>query len=134
MIVVDSSVWIDWFRDEDVPAVRFLDSAIEDTDAIIIGDLVLVGILQGARHDLHAAKMERFLRRFRYVALCDPNLTIKAASNFRRLRSLGVTIRKTPGLIIATYCIENDHERLQSDRDFKPFQRYLGLKLTGPGA
>lgn len=129
MILVDSSVWISYFRAEDKPVVHQLRS-IKNTTQILVGDLILLEILQGARNEHHASAIEQYLRTFRTVPLLDPHLAARAAGNFRYLRQLGVTVRKTADTIIATFCIENDHELLQQDRDFLPFSTHLGLRLA----
>jgi predicted nucleic acid-binding protein len=128
MIVVDSSVWIANLRDADTSAVRLLE-AIENPGDIIVGDIVLLEVLQGTRDERHAERLERRMRQFRVVQFLDDRLASRAANHFRQLRSLGITIRKTNDLIIATYCIENDHHLLHEDRDFVPFARHLGLKV-----
>lgn len=125
MIVVDSSVWIDWFNRTPTSQVAKLRN-FSETDKILIGDLVLVEVLQGARGDAQADAIERFLRRFNQTSLTSPKLAPQAARNYRILRSRGITIRKTIDVIIATFCIENRHHLLHDDRDFEHF-RPLGL-------
>lgn len=129
MIVVDSSIWIDWIR----VGTGQIDTRSwmgRDPTEILLGDIVLLEVLQGARDDALAQSIERQMRRFRIVPMLDGHLASKAAANYRRLRSLGITIRKTPNVIIATYCIENDHLLLQRDRDFAPMAEHLGLRLA----
>lgn len=125
MIVVDSSVWIDWFNRSPTRQVLQL-RQLADTDQILIGDLILIEVLQGARSDLQAERIERLLRQFHHVTLSAAQLAPKAARNYRILRSLGRTVRKTIDVVIATYCIENGHHLLHDDRDFEHF-RPLGL-------
>lgn len=127
MIVVDSSVWIDNIRNLDVDHVRKLGSI--RNQEILVGDLILLEVLRGARNDAHAAKLQQHFGRMRMVAMLTPTLLPAAAQNYRYLRSLGITIRKLTDLIIGTYCIENGLALLQSDRDFMPMARHLGLKL-----
>jgi predicted nucleic acid-binding protein len=127
VIVVDSSVWISWFRGKHSRGVHALQS-ISDTDRILLGDIVLLELLQGARGDANAARIERVMREFTIVGMVTTPLVVAAAANYRRLRSRGITIRATTDVIIATYCIENDHELLHEDRDFAPFASHLGLK------
>ncbi len=127
MIVVDSSVWIANLREVDSVETRFLWS-MDDPDEIVVGDIVLLEVLQGARDAIHAAKLEQHMREFTVVPFLDQRLATKAAGNFRTLRSLGVTTRKTADLIIATFCIDGEHALLHSDRDFAPFVHHLGLK------
>jgi predicted nucleic acid-binding protein len=127
MILVDTSALIDWFRDSDDERSGLLDT-IEDTDRILICDIVLLEMLQGARDDIHAARIQKALLRFGNVNVLDWNLAIRAAENYRRLRGLGITIRKTNDLIIGTWCIENDVPLLHNDRDFIPMVQHLGLR------
>lgn len=128
MIVVDSSVWIGQLRNRDTDSVRWL-RAIENPDNILVGDLVLLEVLQGARDDRDAARIERSMRSFKLAAMLDDKLATRAAANYRYLRRKGVTIRKTADLIIGTFCLWGDHELLHDDRDFAPLARHLGLKL-----
>ena len=132
MIVVDSSVWIDHLNDHPTPEVRRL-RALVGREAILVGDLVLLEVLQGMRNERDAALVERALRRFDVVAMLDPDLASLAAANYRLLRSLGVTVRKTADLVIGTFCIERGHALLHSDRDFLPMQAHLGLRAVDVG-
>jgi predicted nucleic acid-binding protein len=125
LIVVDSSVWIGHLRNLDTRAVRALRS-IEDPDTIIVGDIVLLEVLQGARNQARATRIENDLRRFQIEPMLDDNLAIRAARNYRTLRERGVTIRKTIDVIIATFCLERNHALLHDDRDFDAFVA-LGL-------
>lgn len=128
MIVVDSSVWIAQLRDAETDAVRRL-HAIDDLDTILVGDLVLLEILRGARDDAHAARIERALRRFAIAAMLDDALAVEAARNHRILRRLGMTIRRAADLVIGTFCIAHGHTLLHADRDFDPMARHLGQSV-----
>jgi predicted nucleic acid-binding protein len=128
MILIDSSVWIDHFRDAPTEKVRFLRSL--DEDHVLVADLVLLELLQGARDDRHAARLASQLDVFETVSVAGPDLAVIAARNFRHLRAKGITIRRTVDLLLATYCIVHGHELLQQDRDFLPFSTHLGLKLA----
>lgn len=129
MIVADSSVWIAAFRGEKSPQTDFFREAVENRN-VLVGDLILLEVLQGARDDRHAAFLERAMRRFDVVSMLDAQLAAKAAANYRRLRGIGVTIRKTADLIIATFCIENAHYLIHRDRDYIPFVRHMGLRTV----
>lgn len=129
MTVVDSSVWIAYLRNQKAPSEAKLTAEIRAGN-VLIGDLVLLEILQGSRDEAHAARLERDLRNFPIVPLLSPALASLAAQHYRRLRALGITIRKTPGLIIGTYCIANNHALLHNDRDFDPMATHLGLKIA----
>lgn len=127
MILVDSSVWIAHLRGRQTPETVKLEAAAS-REPILVGDLILLEILQGARDDAHAALIERGLRQYILVPLLDPDLAARAARNYRKLRELGVTVRKTADVVIGTYCIEHGHRLLHEDRDFAPMERHLGLK------
>jgi predicted nucleic acid-binding protein len=129
MILVDSSVWIAHLRGNRTPAVAKLEAAAS-REPLLIGDLILLEVLQGARDEAHAERIERGLRRYLLVPLLDGNLALRAAWNYRRLRELGITIRKTADLIIGTFCIEHRHSLLHDDRDFTPMEEHLGLMVA----
>lgn len=126
MILVDSSVWIAHMRGHETEATARLAFAI-DSETVLVGDLVLLEVLRGARGEGHAALIERGLRRFAVVSLLDADLATRAARNYRRLRTLGITVRKTADIIIGTFCIEHGYALLHDDRDFAPMERHLGL-------
>ena len=127
MIVVDSSVWIDYFTGNDTPEADHLDSLLGQ-ELIAIGDLVLTEVLQGFRIDKDFRKARDLLLSFHVVNMLDTTIALKSAANFRALRKLGLTVRKTVDSIIATYCIENRLPLLHSDKDFQPFHKHLNLK------
>lgn len=128
MIVVDTSVWIANLRDQPLAVVRRLrDPAI--TDDILVGDIVLTEVLQGARNDVHAAALENALRQFPVVAMVGDAIAAKAAYNYRKLRGVGFTMNKIADLFIGTYCIEHGHHLLQCDAGFQPMTSVCGLRL-----
>ena len=126
MIVVDSSVWIDFLNGSNVPHVRRLRAAL-GTDEIVLGDLMLCEVLQGLQSERAAREVETLLRQFDIRAMAGEELAIVAARNFRSLRGRGITIRKTIDMLIGTWCIENRLPLLHNDSDFRPMARYLGL-------
>lgn len=127
--MVDSSVWIDHFRNvASAPALRL--RALIDRELLLVGDLVLCEVLQGVRSEAEAGLVEDALREFELVSLIDPQLAIVAAANYRLLRSRGVTVRTTVDLVIGTFCIECGHALLHNDRDFAPMERFLGLQTA----
>jgi predicted nucleic acid-binding protein len=130
MIVVDSSVWIAHLRNqwEDAAVQRFI--AIEDPNDIVVGDVVLLEVLQGARNEKHARLLERWLREFEIVPMLGADQAVRAAQNYRTLRSRGITVRKPNDLIIASFCMERGYRLLHRDRDFLPIAKHLGLKLA----
>lgn len=129
MILVDSSVWIAHLRGQRTSATDKLEEAVA-REPVLIGDLILLEILQGARDDAHAARIERGLRQYAIVPLLDADLAPRAARNYRKLRELGVTVRKTADIFIGTFCIEHRHALLHDDRDFAPMEQHLGLKVV----
>lgn len=129
MILVDSSVWIDYFNGQSTPQVEILDQLL-DTQPLAIGDIILTEVLQGFRQDTDYATAKQLLTSLTIFQLINPDLSIKSADNFRDLRKRGITVRKTIDVIIATFCIEANHALLFSDRDFIPFAQYLGLNAV----
>jgi predicted nucleic acid-binding protein len=126
MIVVDSSVWIANLKNLNVLPVHKLRN-IQFTQTILVGDLILLEVLQGARDELHAARLEQDLRQFQIANMLDDHISVQAARNYRLLRQNGVTLRKMADLIIGTFCIEEGHSLLHNDRDFDPMATILGL-------
>ncbi len=126
MIVVDSSVWIDFLNGRDLAHVARLQAAL-GVDEIIVGDLMLCEVLQGLDNERAARRVESLLRRFEIVPMAGEAIAVEAARNFRSLRKRGITIRKTIDLLIGTWCIENRRPLLHNDSDFRPMARHLGL-------
>jgi hypothetical protein len=133
VIVVDSSVWIDFLNGRPAPHVRRL-RAILGTEEVIVGDLMLCEVLQGLASERAAREVEALLRRCDVVSMAGEAMAIAAARNFRFLRRRGITVRKTIDLLIGTWCIENRRPLLHNDSDFRPMARHLGLVevVTGP--
>lgn|SRR5690606_18787125 len=126
MILVDSSVWIDYFNGNDSRQAETLDKTL-GVQAVAIGDLILTEVLQGFRLDPDYRTAKKFLNELTVFELLGKDMAIKSAENFRALRKQGVTIRKTADVIIASFCIEHGLPLLFSDKDFKPFVTHLGL-------
>ncbi len=129
MILVDSSVRIDYFRSADTPQVALLDSYL-GTHRLAVGDLIAAEVLQGVRDERQFRLVKKTLDAFEHVDLVGYELAVRASGHYRLLRDRGVTIRKTIDTLIATYCIENDMTLLHADRDFGPFTQHLGLKVA----
>ena len=129
MILVDSSVWIDYFTGRDTPQTTTLDDTLGKR-TVAIGDLIMVEILQGFRSDRDYRTARKLLKELVQFDLLGRDMAIKSAEHFRTLRKKGVTIRKTADVIIATFCIEHGLPLLFSDKDFKPFVKHLGLTET----
>lgn len=126
MILVDSSVWIDYFRGTSTPESDYLDQVLGH-EPIGVGDLILTEVLQGFAADSDFRQAQRLLESFALVEIGGRDVAIAAARNFRSLRSVGVTVRKTIDTLIASRCILDGHALLFSDRDFEPFMKNLGL-------
>jgi predicted nucleic acid-binding protein len=131
MLLVDSTVWIDFFNGAETPLTGFVDRAL-DKVPILIGDLILAEVLQGFRQDADFDLARRTLTKFTQAQMVDPALAVQSARNFRFLRQKGITVRKTMDSLIATFCIENDHELLHNDNDFDGYEKYLGLRVVHP--
>jgi predicted nucleic acid-binding protein len=128
-VAVDSSVWIGHFRNVLSGPVQTLRSMFGHRP-LLVGDIVLLEVLRGARDERHAARLTRDMRDFTIVPMLGEVLAMQVARNYRLLRGLGITVRKTPDLIIGTYCIEHGHELLHDDRDFEPMRVHLGLRVA----
>ena len=126
MIIVDSSVWIDYFNGRDTPETNKLDRLLE-IELIGIGDIILTEVLQGFRDDRDYLTAKQVLTSLTVFNMLGTKVAIKSADNFRILRKQGITVRKTNDVIIATFCIENNHSLLFADKDFLPFVDYLSL-------
>lgn len=127
MILVDSSVWIDYFRGTSTRQTDRLDELL-DREPIVVGDLILVEVLQGfvAERDYRQAKS--LFAPLTLVELGGAEIAYRAAANHRTLRKAGVTVRKTIDTVIATRCIQDRYTLLHDDRDFEPFVDHLGLR------
>lgn len=131
MTLVDSSVWIDYFRGTTTPQTNILD-ALLGNEPVATGDLILTEVLQGFRTDRDFNQAKKLLTSLILIDLGGEAIAIQAARNYRALRSLGVTIRKTIDTVIATRCIEDNYHLLYSDRDFDPFVVHLRLRSALP--
>ncbi|MFZ1641817.1 MAG: PIN domain nuclease [Candidatus Contendobacter sp.] len=127
MILVDSSVWIDYFRGAETPQCERLDALLGD-EPLAIGDLILTEVLQGFTSDKDFNQARKLLTSLVVIDLGGREIAIQAARNLRTLRALGVTVRKTIDTLIATRCIESGLTLLHADRDFEPFVIHLGLR------
>ena len=127
MILVDSSVWIDFFNGKVCAETDKLNEIL-GLEEIVIGDLILAEVLQGFRSDTDYKTAKNVLTSLTVHDLLGMDMAIKSANNFRKLRKKGITIRKTADVIIATYCIENKIPLLFTDKDFVPFVDNLRLK------
>ncbi|MEM8483937.1 MAG: PIN domain nuclease [Bacteroidota bacterium] len=130
MIIVDTSVWIDFFNGRDTPQTNTLDRLLGN-EPVAIGDLILLEILQGFRSDKDYQQAKQLLSSLTIFELLGRENAIKSAAFFRTLRKQGITIRKSADVIIATFCIVKKHALLFSDKDFLPFVEVFGLQTIG---
>jgi predicted nucleic acid-binding protein len=128
LIVVDSPVWVDFFNGKSTPQTLKLQELLGE-QPLLVGDLILCELLQGARSDAHARALEQALRKFELVSMLNADLAVAAGKHYRLLRQQGITVRKTVDLIIGTFCIAHGHRLLHTDRDFEPMEKYLGLEV-----
>jgi predicted nucleic acid-binding protein len=129
LILVDSSVWIDYFKGTITAQTEMLDRLLGQ-QPLAIGDLILTEVLQGFDNERDFKDARKMLTSLMVVELGGQEIAIQAAENFRALRRLGVTVRKTIDTVIATRCIESGYGLLHNDRDFDPFARHLGLRVV----
>jgi predicted nucleic acid-binding protein len=130
VILVDSSVWIDYFRGSVTAQTEKLDRLLGN-EPLVVGDLILTEVLQGFADDRDFHTARKMLTALTVVELGGRDVAIQAARNFRKLRKLGVTVRKTIDTVIATRCIESGYDLLHDDIDFQPFVEHLGLRVVG---
>lgn len=131
MVIVDTSVWIDFLNAVTNPESEWLDLNL-DRERIGVPTIVLTEVLQGLRDDREAALVQAELMKFESFALPDAALAVEAAHTYRRLRQTGRTVRTTVDLLIASYCIRERHSLLHRDRDFDVFEERLGLTVIHP--
>jgi len=129
MILVDSFVWIDFFNGADRPHVKKLYQLLGNK-IIATGDLIAVEVLQGIKSEADFQKVKQVMYEIPFFSLCNKALSIIAAENYRVLKRQGITVRKTKDIIIATFCIENNHKLLHNDRDFDPYKAIMGLQVV----
>ena len=129
MILVDSSVWIDYFKGAVTAQTERLDRLL-GVEPLAIGDLILTEVLQGFDGERDFNQARKVLTSLVVVELGGPKIAIQGAKNFRALRRLGVTVRKTIDTVIATRCVESGYDLLHNDRDFDPFAKHLGLRIV----
>ncbi|NJL99424.1 MAG: PIN domain nuclease [Synechococcaceae cyanobacterium SM2_3_2] len=127
MILVDSSVWIDYFRGTITPQTNRLDTLLTQ-DILAIGNLILAEVLQGFSHQADFNQAQQLFAPLVTLNLVGVDVAVQSAQNFRFLSSKGITVRKTIDTLIATYCLVNHLSLLYSDRDFDPFVTHLGLQ------
>jgi predicted nucleic acid-binding protein len=131
MLLVDSSVWIDYFNGVITPQTDTLHAALGRRE-ILVGDIILAEVLQGFRSHADFEAARRALGRFPQIQMLGPELAVQSARHNRALHKIGITVRKTVDCFIATFAITRDHELLHADSDFDPFEAHLGLRVVHP--
>lgn len=129
MILVDSSVWIDFFRNRPTPQAEWLDKNL-GVEGLVVGDLILAEVLLGFKDDRGFNEARRLLGNLETVVVGGMDLAADAARHCRRLRTRGVTVRGTVHVLIATRCLANGLRLLHNDRDFDAFEQHLGLRVV----
>lgn len=129
MIVVDTSVWVDYFNGRRTRQTGALDVVL-GRELVAIGDLILAEVLQGFRAERDFRRAQQLLSALEFREMVGHDVAIASARNYRALRAHGATVRKTIDVIIATFCILNGHRLLHSDHDFDPIERHLGLQIV----
>ena len=131
MILVDSSVWIDYFNGKQTWQTGLLDRLL-NMEPILIGDIILTEVLQGFRSDSDYRQAKALLAGLPYMDMLGKELAVQSSNNYRYLRKRGVTVRKTIDLMIATFCIHHGISILHDDKDFNPMETLLGLNIVKP--
>lgn len=131
MVIVDTTVWIDYWGGASTPEAEWLDTAM-DRQRLGVTDLIVCELLQGVRDEAEAATVARELARFEMFSTGGVELASAAAQNYRALRRRGYTTRKTIDCLIATFCLREGHSLLHRDHDFDAFERFLGLSVIHP--
>lgn len=130
-LLIDSSVWIDYFNGTITPETDLLHQIL-GRERIVTGDLILAEVLQGFRHQPDFNRAKAAMMTFPVMPMVGPQIALQSAANYRFLRGKGITIRKTIDCLIATFCIENNIALLHHDRDFEPFEKHLALSVRHP--
>jgi predicted nucleic acid-binding protein len=133
MVIIDTTVWIDYLRGTENPETRWLDRELQ-RQRLGLTDLILFEVLQGIRDQNSFARVRAELLKFQVFETGSSVLAVAAAQNYRDLRQRGYTVRKTVDCLIATFCLLAKHELLHRDRDFDPFEKALGLRVVHPSS
>ncbi len=131
MVIIDTTVWIDYLRGAENPETSWLDQELT-RQRLGLTDLILCEVLQGIREDNHFAEVRDELLGFHLFEAGGKELALASALNYRALRAHGYTIRRTIDCLIATFCLQAGHELLHRDRDFDAFEKTLGLRVIHP--
>ncbi|MGA8621490.1 MAG: PIN domain nuclease [Candidatus Sulfotelmatobacter sp.] len=133
MVIVDTTVWLDYLRGAENPETRWLDGQLQ-RQRLGLTDLILCEVLQGVRDQGEFARVYADLSKFHVFSTGGSEFAVAAAQNYRQLRQGGYTVRKTIDCLIATFCLQAKHELLHRDQDFDCFEKALGLRVIRPAA
>lgn len=133
MVIVDTTVWVDYLRGTDNPHTAWLARELSET-RIGLTDLILCEVLQGVQEAAMFSRVRREMLTFEIFNTGGETMAIASAQNYRRLREQGHTVRKTIDCLIATFCLTQGHSLLHRDRDFDPFEEFLGLRVIHPAS
>jgi hypothetical protein len=131
MVIVDTTVWVDYLKGASTPQAEWLELEM-GRQRLGLTDLILCEVLQGVRGERRFADVCRELLKYEIFTTGGTELAIAAARNYRALRAKGYTVRRTIDCLIATFCLSNGHNLLHNDRDFDPFEQALGLRVIHP--
>jgi predicted nucleic acid-binding protein len=131
VVIVDTTVWVDYFRGVANPETDWVHAELE-RQRLGLTDVILCEVLQGVRDDVAAKEVQRQLLKLEVFEMCGVDLAREAARNYRTLRTRGHTVRKTIDCLIATFCIREQHSLLHCDRDFDPFEKFFELSVIHP--
>jgi len=129
VVVVDTSVWIDYFNGVVSQQTDRLDELLGE-QLVVVGDLILAELLQGFETEADAMRALALLEPLEFVEMVGRDVAVESAANYRRLRRRGVTVRKSIDMLIGTYCLIHNHELLHNDRDFEVLARHFGLRIV----
>ncbi len=131
MVIVDTTVWVDYLRGDDNNETLWLERELQ-RQRFALTDLILCEVLQGIKNQNAVAQVQANLSQFHIFETGGVDFAVAAAGNYRRLREAGFTVRKTIDCLIATFCLQHGHRLLHRDRDFDPFETVLGLSVVHP--
>ncbi len=131
MIIVETTVWIDYLANRSNPHTEWLESNL-DVKYVGLTDLIFLEVLQGFRSEREFDEIQRSLSKLQIFPSGGRQMALEAARNYRILRSKGITVRKTIDCVIATFCIVEGYSLLHYDRDYDGFEKHLGLQVIHP--
>jgi predicted nucleic acid-binding protein len=131
VVIIDTTVWIDYLRGTESPETKWLDGELQ-RQRLGLTDLILCEVLQGIRDKNTFERVRSELLKFQVFHTGGTTLALAAAQNYRTFRERGYTVRKTIDCLIATFCLQTEHELLHRDHDFDPFEKVLGMRVMHP--